>query len=620
MEYIYKNILSLAIITLFFSPMNSFAKPEKKITVNLVKPADPTTQTKDEFLKELLPQEEIAEFDITTQESDLEAVRIETFVDNEPYGFKSPPSKEDIILQKKGLKVDPAELDRLLFPQHDYRREEEARDAKARLKLELNTGQMEDLEPFKMAHNQAMVQDLGNGEFDVDPAFERQVPTLVDMNKLAYAIGKRGTVDGEYDKLIEKLKGNLTSRGWEIEEFAGKTGKGNKNDDTPGFVAYNKEQNIMTIIVRGSQTREDDDGSPDWEVNFDAKLIDFPFGQVHGGFYNRTKSMLPNIQRAMNRFIDDLDNETKSKIKVVVSGHSQGAALASILLPLLAEIYTANGKFGPNFNNALSNVFQGYFISNPRVYSGDSAIEWIDRVVGKHNMIRQNVTGGILADPVPVASPGRTMTALISLIPFLGEGLAEKYGGDKGTRSVGYLAADWSNDVLTRQLGNDTLSLAARRAKGYFWNRWDVLKNAFTKPWTFFSLDMKKNSAIKLFLEPLKDGLTTLVAPLHYGSTNSGIEEGDGLFSRDLVAGYNDRSPTMADLLAQGFQKKKSEQEGLSGFIRGGIEEAAHKKASLPELSAVASGIKTTVSNAANKVVGGLKGAFSMFKRKLFGL
>jgi hypothetical protein len=73
----------------------------------------------------------------------------------------------------------------------------------------------------------------------------------------------------------------------------------------------------------------------------------------------------------MNAFIDDLDNETKSKIKVVVSGHSQGAALASILLPLLAEIYTADGKFGPNFNNAFSNVFQGYFISNPRVYSGD---------------------------------------------------------------------------------------------------------------------------------------------------------------------------------------------------------------------------------------------------------
>lgn len=615
--------LSAMAIVLFLSPIDSFANSEHKPTVNLIKSANLKTQTKDELLNELLPQEEITEFDITTQESPFDNVRsAETFEDNEPYGLKSPPSKEDTLLQNKGLKVSPAELDRLLFPQPllIQKDDEQSRSSKARLKAELRARDKEDLDPFQMAQNQAMVQELGNGEFDIDQNFERQVPTLIDMNKLAYAIGKRGTVDGEYDELIKKLKGNLKIRGWDIEEFAGKTGKGNKKDDTPGFVAYNKEQNVMTVIVRGSQTREDDEGSPDWEVNFDSKLIDFPFGKVHGGFYNRTKSMLPNIQRAMNRFIDNLDNEKKSKIKIVVSGHSQGAALASILMPLLVEIYTANKKFGPNFNNALSNVFQGYFLSNPRVYSGDSAIKWIDSVVGKHNMIRQNVTGGILADPVPIASPGRTMTAFISLIPFVGEKLARKYGGDKGTRSVGYLAADWSNDVLTRQLGNDALSLAARRAKGYFWNRWDVIVDASKKPWRLFNLKSNLDVTKKLLLEPIKDGLTTLVAPLHYGSTNGVIEKGDGLFRRDIVAGYKDSSPTMAELLSQGFQKKKSEREGLSGFIRGGIEEAARKKASLPNLAAVASGIKTRTSKSAKKVSKGLKGAFSTFKRKLFGL
>jgi len=623
MKLIFKSFLTLAILIANFSQIDCLAKPANKTSINLIKPADPKIETKDELLQELLPKEEITEFDITTQESPLDVVRsAETLEDYvQPYGFKNPPSKEDRLLQEKGLQIAPAELDRLLYPRPGKTQEEEESPlaSKALLKLDLK-GQQENLEPFQMARNQALVQDLGNGEFEVDASFERQIPTLIDMNKLAYAIGKRGTLDGEYDKLIDKLKGNLKIRGWEIEEFAGKTGKGNKKDDIPGFVAYNKEQNVMTVIVRGSQTREDDDGSPDWEVNFDAQLIDFPFGKVHGGFYNRTKAMLPNIQRAMNRFIDDLDNETKSKIKVVVSGHSQGAALASILMPLLAEIYTANGKFGSKFNNALSNVFQGYFISTPRVYSGDSAVNWINSVVGEHNMIRQNVTGGILADPVPVGSPGRTMTALLSLIPFFGEGLAEKYGGDKGTRSVGYLAADWSGDVLTRQLGNDALSLVARRAKGYFWNRWDILVDAAKKPWHLLTLKTQKKLFTQLMLEPVKDGLTTLVAPLHYGSTNSGVEEGEGLFRRDIVAGYNDSSPTMAELLAQGFQKKKSEREGLSGFIRGGIEEAARQKANLPDLAAVASGIKTTVTDAAKTVAGGLKSAFSGFKKKLFGL
>ena len=599
MKNIFITTIPLAIILSAFSSENCFAERQNKPTVDLVKPSEPETK----------PTDDLKEFDITTQKTPLDPVRsAETLGDNEAYGFKIPPSKGGSLLQDKGLQIVPKDLDKLLYPR-SKEEEEDLSSRKARLKSELATGQQEDLSSFQMKQNQAMVQDLGNGTFEVDPDFERQVPTLLDMNKLAYAIGKRGTVDGEYDAYITKLKTSLQGKGWEIEEFEGKTGKGNKTDDTPGFVAYNKEQNVMTVIIRGSHTREDADGSPDWEVNFDAKLIDFPFGKVHGGFYNRTTAMLPNIQKAMNRFIDPMDNKARSEVKIVVSGHSQGAALASILVPLLVETYKANGKFGPNFDNATSNVFRGYFISTPRVYSGDSAINWVDRVSGRHNMIRQNVTGGILADPVP---------ALLSLIPFAGKGLAEKYGGDKGTRSVGYLAADWSNDVLTRQLGNDALSLAARRAKGYFWNRWDILVDAAKKPWHLITFKTQKKILTQLFLQPLKDSLVTLVAPLHYGSTNSGIEAGEGLFNPELVGGYTGRSPTMAELLAQGFQKKKSEREGLSGFIRGGIEEAARKKASLPELSAIASGIKTKVKSTAKKIVGGLKGAFAGFKKKLF--
>ncbi|HBN22974.1 MAG TPA: hypothetical protein DD412_07035 [Holosporales bacterium] len=236
MKCISKLFLSLTIITLSFSPIDCLAKSANKATVNLIKPADPKAQNKDELLKELRPKEEITEFDITTQENSLDAVRaLEALEESEVRDFRSPPSKEDLILQDKGLKVAPAELDRLLFPQRGNVKEEDenALASKARLKLKLSTGQQEDLEPFQMAHNQAMVQDLGNGEFDVDPSFERQIPTLIDMNKLAYAIGKRGTVDGEYDKLIDKLKSKLKRDGWEIEEFEGKTGKGNKVDDTP---------------------------------------------------------------------------------------------------------------------------------------------------------------------------------------------------------------------------------------------------------------------------------------------------------------------------------------------------------------------------------------------------
>ena len=96
------------------------------------------------------------------------------------------------------------------------------------------------------------------GTIIVDDAFETMAPVLASMNNLAYAIGKRGTLDGKYDERIQQLKDNFQQLGWDIYEFSGKTGKANAVDDTPGFIGHNKATNEITLIFRGSQTREDD--------------------------------------------------------------------------------------------------------------------------------------------------------------------------------------------------------------------------------------------------------------------------------------------------------------------------------------------------------------------------
>ncbi len=629
MKFIYLSLFCL--LAVFSVSADSVAK-EQKSTINLMVPqgARESGASESNFEK---PDDALKEFDITTQKSRLDQVRRaissihETMPEFQPHSGKSALFLDD----QNNPAIEPEVLKGLLYPNKDgeilefprqklplilEKEEELGLSATPFLTTDRDVQDEEDQKvPFQVAPHKPMVTDLGGGDFLVDESFERQIPTLIDMNKLAYAIGKRGTVDGEYDKLIEELKATFKEQGWEIKEFEGKTGKGNRTDDTPGFVAYNKEENVMTVILRGSQTRADADGSPDWEVNFDATLIDFPFGgKVHGGFYNRSTAMLPNIQKAMNEFLEGMEEDAKSKLKILVSGHSQGAALASIIMPLLVETFKAAKTFGENFNNAVDNVVQGYFISTPRVYSGEASLGWAHNVSGKHNMIRQNVTGTILADPVPIGAPGRTMTALLSLLPFSGEGLAEKYGGDGGTRSVGYLAADWSREVLTRQLGNDTLDLLSRRAKKYFWNRWDIAKETVTKPWQLLTFQTQKSLFKKLLLEPLKDGISTLVAPLHYGSTGGQIED-EALFGRDIVAGYS-QGPTMAELLKQGFEKKQSERKGVSGFVRSTIEKAAEFKASQASLSEIAAGI----ASKPKKVVNTLKGAFRGFKRKLFGL
>lgn len=191
MKNIFISTISLAIILSAFSPIECSAEKQNKSTFDLVKPPEPETKSTDD----------LKEFDITTQKTRLDPVRsTQTLEENEALGFKIPPSKGGSLLQDKGLQIVPKDLDRLLYPRSAEKEEDkDLSSKKARLKSKLSTGQQEDLSSFKMKQNQAMVQDLGNGTFEVDQDFERQVPTLLDMNKLAYAIGKRGTVEGEYD-------------------------------------------------------------------------------------------------------------------------------------------------------------------------------------------------------------------------------------------------------------------------------------------------------------------------------------------------------------------------------------------------------------------------------------
>ncbi len=466
-------------------------------------------------------------------------------------------------------------------------------------------------EQIQLTAKPSLVFDYGDGNIEIDQNFEQLTPTLIRMNRLSYAIGKRGTLEGKYDALIDTLTKQFADEGWQIRQFTGKTGKGNRIDDIPGFVAYNAEKNTMTIILRGSQTREDDVGSPDWQVNFDAKHIPFPFGgTVHRGYYNRMLSIMPQLERAMRGFFEAMTIEQKQNLRIIGSGHSQGAGLMSIALPLIAEVIKAGNWLGPDFENTRDRVIQGYLLSSPRVFSGDDALAYYNDTIGKQQTIRQQVVGRFLSDPVPLVTPGRTLTSLIRLVPIIGDRLADKYGGDTGNKSLGFLAADWSEDTIRRGVIQNLRGRAKSEARNFLDLSLERIDYIVKHPMILFKPKTTKTLFSDL-IKQAKSSLMIVFAPLHYGAPSE-IEDGQYLFGEELILSNR---KTMAELIQQGFEEKRRQHEGLSGAVRKAIENMARAKGKLPTLASAYAGVKT----APTKIASTFRSAFSGFKRKLFG-
>ncbi|MGI4851187.1 MAG: lipase family protein [Janthinobacterium lividum] len=393
----------------------------------------------------------------------------------------------------------------------------------------------------------SFVKELGNNKFEVADDIQKVIPTLIDMNLLTYAMGR-----GESDKIIF-LTELFSEQGWEIRPFSGFTGKGNRVEDIPGFVAYNRMTNQFTIAIRGSQTKEDEEGSADWEVNFDAQMMQTDYGKMHRGFYQRTTAMMANITTQIRSFYQDMSIQDRKNARIMVTGHSQGAALATLVSAMLTENLKDDLLLGKDFDNKKSNTIVSYLLSAPRV--GDQkAREWIHATVGKENIIRQNVTGGFLSDPVPSGSPGKTMTNLLSKIPFVGNKLAQRFGGDGGGASMGYLAADLSKDALTRRIEPETNALYARTMQKINNTKNELSADLKQNPFRFFK--RLAPVSLKVALSTGRDALETYFAGLHYGGTMNQPKSG-AYFQPNVVAGYLPNTPALNQLLEQGAIKKQ---------------------------------------------------------------
>ncbi len=370
----------------------------------------------------------------------------------------------------------------------------------------------------------------------------------------------------------QRLADILHKGGWELKAFEGKSGYkralGNPGDgwvdDDRGFVAFHRATNTIAVTYHGSR-----DGS-DWEANFDARQVHagttgltLPGDiKVHRGFANIVESCKDEVARLVSAFHASIEESKQKKTQIFVTGHSLGAALATLSTAEL--VYNLGPQlFGEDFNNVESNNFKGFYLSAPKAF-GQAGSEMAAEIVGYDNMMRQNVHG----DPVPVAAlkkvearlksilewvqgdrkRGETGVARIPLVGkwledalfsvlekpqfkvFLEENLEDALATVSGYYSVGHLALDDTGGALRRMLWPATKALAGRTGSNFV----GMVKGY----WGALVGNDVPNPGITGFISnTVYDVAATVVAPLHYGTTLVG--EG-GAFDKNLPSKETD--------------------------------------------------------------------------------
>ncbi len=434
-------------------------------------------------------------------------------------------------------------------------------------------------------------------ELELLSAEHRKAKLIRDIN--AAEIKMQGILAQE-----EEVRQLLIAAGWDVEAFEGmagykldgsEPGKHWVKDDR-GFVAFHPEKNMISVVVHGSRNNDD------WNSNFDARKVrasecglDLPGDHmIHRGFGNVAGSYSTAVKGLVKKMLDKVDAEKRGDTQVFVTGHSLGAALASLTVADLAN--SGEELFGEGYNNAERNNIKGLFVSTPRAHSPESASA-IEQLVGKSNMVRQNVHG----DPVPNSLMLEAEQKLISLVKFLegdrqlgSTGLArvpliggwleaklidfinERPGLQiflkenaedalkqmTGYSSVGELALHDAGDALTRKLGASLWYFTQRTANNFG----SVVKGYYD--W-FTGKETNANGFLVFGKNTIRDLIATVVAPYHYGSTVAG---GSGSFDWDLP--NVDTNVLLAAGKAHLDAKAAGEPEDTRAFVKRASGEA----------------------------------------------
>ena len=227
--------------------------------------------------------------------------------------------------------------------------------------------------------------------------------------------------------------------------------------DYPGFVAYLPREGdrppLLAVVFRGSQAEgfQPMGGifGPSWLTNFRADKDTFPCipgveelkgACFHKGFLLKYLSSRLNVLSHIDKMRNLVPEEDRENLRIIFTGHSQGAALATIAA---LDGVCACGKryYGEDFDNKEMPRFFVYALSSPNP-TGDSKTKvLIHEKLGRENIIRHNS----VFDIVTYSCLGTRQSN-----PFLRTIFRYVVGAETDYHPVGVLAMDDTKNLLKR--------------------------------------------------------------------------------------------------------------------------------------------------------------------------
>lgn len=323
-----------------------------------------------------------------------------------------------------------------------------------------------------------------SNNFLVNPILTENLRTIAFLNEVAIDVAnaffpKEGRSENRHRAdvaLSSDEISKLRNEGFDIYPLKGKTGFDKKmmTDDVIGLVAIHKDKKLIVITFHGSRIINDWSSNNHWEPineeedleeevmevykntpNFKKLFRDYFLQRkgrkesnffMHGGFFKQylyIKKQLYKILEDSN--IINWNDTTKGRWKIILNGHSMGAAIAQVAhLDLVLDFAQKKLKGDTSrYSNLLQNDIMAFLISAPVVFLREAERDFFHEIVGQVNIIRLNVHG----DPIPITNPrilGMHATSWMNprLEGYL-KGTVDMLAtllDDKGVVQVGYLA------------------------------------------------------------------------------------------------------------------------------------------------------------------------------------